>query len=187
MRWRFAALTVPLALVASGLLSRAGFAAPLMQAMASESAAFLERVDVQRTNNPLSHCFKRKGTRSCPGVAATTDRKGARTPHPAAVPGVSTGPAASPGTLPLPSSPPAGTGASRTTAKRPVGPRSGDSVAGTGLKFTGGVGVPTNRVTLEGALSPYQQPNGNTAASTSGKLTNGIEEQGMHFGLEWHY
>jgi len=89
--------------------------------------------------------------------------------------------------LPLPSDPPAGTGTKRTPADRAAERRPGEPVAGTGLKFTGGMGVPTNRATLEGALSPYQQPNGNTSTSTSGKLTNGIEAQGMHFGFEFHY
>jgi hypothetical protein len=187
MRWRFAALTVPVALVALGFGSRGAFSAPFLQPVLSDGAASFQRVDLRPTNNPLKHCFKRKAARSCQGVGAPTDGASARTPHPAAIPAGSTGSAASPGTLPLPSDLPAGKGANRTTASRPAERRPGEPVAGTGLKFTGGMGVPTNRVTLEGALSPYQQPNGNTAASTSGKLTNGIEAQGMHFGLEWHY
>jgi hypothetical protein len=56
-----------------------------------------------------------------------------------------------------------------------------------GFKFTGGIGVPRDRSTVEGALSPYQQPNGNTSAAQSSNLINGIEEQGMHFGFELQY
>jgi hypothetical protein len=56
-----------------------------------------------------------------------------------------------------------------------------------GWKFTGGMGVPLDRSTVEGALSPYQQPNGNTSAAQSSNLINGIEEQGMHFGFELQY
>lgn len=56
-----------------------------------------------------------------------------------------------------------------------------------GLKFTGGMGVPTSRSSLEGALSPYALPNGNTGLANSGKFANGLEAQGMHFGFEVHY
>jgi hypothetical protein len=56
-----------------------------------------------------------------------------------------------------------------------------------GLKFTGGMGVPLDRLTVEGASSPYQQPNGNTGAATSSNLVNGIGQQGMHFGFELQY
>jgi hypothetical protein len=55
------------------------------------------------------------------------------------------------------------------------------------LKFTGGMGVPRDRSTVEGALSPYQQPNGNTSAAMSGSVTNKIESQGMHFGFKLQY
>jgi hypothetical protein len=106
--------------------------------------------------------------------------------------GASAGTTASPGTLPPPTSLPPGATLGRPYGNRRVEPKSvasqaAHSGAASGLKFTGGIGVPTNRATLEGALSPYQQPNGNTGAATSGKLTNGIEAQGMHFGLEWRY
>jgi hypothetical protein len=56
-----------------------------------------------------------------------------------------------------------------------------------GFKFAAGMGMPEDRLTLEGALSPYQQPNGNTSAAMSGGVTNRIEEQGMHFGFELEY
>ncbi len=188
MPWCLAALTVPLALVALGLGSRGGFSAPLTQPAVSEGAASLERVDLRRSaDNPFKHCFKRKEARSCRGVGTAKSGAAARLPHPAALPGQSAGPAASSGTLHLPSGLPSGAGSDRTNVKRQVEPRSAKSQADTGLKFTGGMGVPTNRAALEGALSPYQQPNGNTSASTSGKPTNGIEEQGMHFGFEWRY
>jgi hypothetical protein len=49
------------------------------------------------------------------------------------------------------------------------------------------MGMPQDRLTLEGALSPYQQPNGNTSEATSSNLTNRIEAQGMHFGFELQY
>lgn len=56
-----------------------------------------------------------------------------------------------------------------------------------GFKFAAGMGTPEDRLTLEGALSPYQQPNGNTSAAMSNSLTNRIEAQGMHFGFELRY
>lgn len=185
MHRRLAALTIPLALFAVGFVSRDAFAAPLMQPVVGAGEVLLQRVELRRTKNPLKHCFKRSGARSCQGVAAGPDNASA--PHPAALPGENVGSAASPESLPLPNSLPAGTGASRNTANRPVERSSSGSAAGNGLKFTGGMGVPTNRATLEGTLSPYQLPNGNTSASTSGKLSNGIEAQGMHFGFEFHY
>jgi hypothetical protein len=177
MRWRLTALTAPLALVALGFGSQGSVSAPLVQVAPGESAASLQRVDLGRTHNPLNHCFKRKGARPCRGVAAAPV-----TP--------STGTSASMGTLPLPNSVSPSASLGRTYGNHPIEPKSVESQTGgssSGFKFTGGMGVPTNRVTLEGALSPYQQPNGNTSASTSGKLGNGLEEQGMHFGLEWHY
>lgn len=177
MRWHLIALTAPLALVVLGFGSQGSLSAPLIQAASGESAASLQRVDLKRTHNPLKHCFKRKGARSCQGVAAAPE-------------GASTGTTTSTRTLPLPKSVPLGASLGRTYGNHPIEPKSVESQTGgssSGFKFTGGMGVPTNRVTLEGALSPYQLPNGNTSASTSGKLGNGLEEQGMHFGLEWHY
>jgi hypothetical protein len=176
MRWRLTAFIVPLALVGLGFGSP-GVSAPLMQSAPREGTASLQHVDLRRTHNPLKHCFKRKGARSCQGIGATPDR-------------ASAGSTASPGTLPLLSNLPPSASFGRTYSNHQIEPKSLESQGGdspSGLKFTGGMGVPTNRATLEGALSPYQQPNGNTSASTSGKLTNGIEAQGMHFGLEWHY
>jgi hypothetical protein len=177
MRWHLTALTAPLALVALGFASQASFSAPLMQAAPGESAASLQRVDLRRTHNSLKHCFKRKGARSCQSVAVSPES-------------ASTGTATSTKTLPLPKSLPPSASFGRTYGNHPIEPKSVESQAGgssSGFKFTGGMGVPTNRATLEGALSPYQQPNGNTSASTSGKLSNGLEAQGMHFGLEFHY
>lgn len=177
MRWRLTALTAPLVLIALGFGSQGSFSAPLVQASPGESAVSLQRVDLQRSRNPLKHCFKRKGARSCQGVAAAPDSS-------------STSTSASTGSLPLPKTVPSGTGFGRTDGNHPIGPKPAESQTGgssSGFKFTGGMGVPTNRVTLEGALSPYQLPNGNTSASTSGKLGNGLEAEGMHFGLEWHY
>jgi hypothetical protein len=178
MRRRLTALAVPLALVALGFGSAGSFSAPLMQSVPGEGAATLQRVDLRKTHSPLKHCFKRKEARSCQGIGAAPDGASAGT--------------ASPGTLPLPSGLPPGATLGRPYGNRriepkPVESQAGHGAAASGLKFTGGMGVPTNRATLEGALSPYQQPNGNTGAATSGKLTNGIEAQGMHFGLEWHY
>jgi hypothetical protein len=178
MRWRLTALTAPLALVALGFGSQGSFSAPLMQAAApGENAASLQRVDLQRAHNLLKHCFKGKSARSCQGVAEAPESP-------------STGTTAPTGTLPLPKTVPPGTGFGRTDGNQPIEPKPAGSQTGgssSGFKFTGGMGVPTNRVTLEGALSPYQLPNGNTSASTSGKLGNGLEAEGMHFGLEWHY
>ncbi len=179
MRWRSTALTVPLALVALGFGARGSLSAPLVQSVLGKGAASPQRVDLRRTHNPLKHCFKRKGVESCHAVGLAPN-------------GAPAGSTASPGTLPLPSSLPLGTSFGRAYGNHRVEPKSVESQAGnggssSGLKLTGGIGVPTKRVTLEGALSPYQQPNGNTSAATPGKLTNGIEEQGMHFGLEWRY
>jgi hypothetical protein len=179
MRWRLTALTVPLALVALGFGSQGSLSAPPVQSALGKGAASPQRVDLRRTHNPLKHCFKRKGAESCHGVGMA--------PH-----GAGAGSTASPGTLPLPSSLPPGTSLGRAYGNHRIEPKSSQSQAAndgssSGLKFTGGMGVPTKRMTLEGALSPYQQPNGNTSAAIPGKLTNGIEEQGMHFGLEWRY
>jgi hypothetical protein len=177
MLWRLTALTAPLALIALGFGSQQSFSAPLAQVAPGKSAASLQRVDLGRTHNPLKHCFKRKGARSCQGVAVAPVNP-------------RTGASASTGTLPLPNSVPPSATLGRTYGNHPVAPKSAESQTGgssSGFKFTGGMGVPTNRAALEGALSPYQQPNGNTSASTSGKLGSGLEEQGMHFGLEWHY
>ena len=55
------------------------------------------------------------------------------------------------------------------------------------FKFGAGMGTPEDRLTLEGALSPYQQPNGNTSAAMSSSLTSKIQAQGMHFGFELQY
>lgn len=175
MRSYLAALTVPLILVALGVDSRGSFSAPLVQHVVGEGVASFQRVDLQRAQNRLKRCFDRKGARSCRGVSAAPN--GARASS-----------TASPATLPIPSSLPPGASFGRTygnhqSEPKPREPKVGSSSSGP--KFTGGLGVPNNRVTLEGALSPYQLPNGNTGAST-GKL-NGIEAQGMHFGLEWHY
>jgi hypothetical protein len=179
MRWRLTALTVPLALVALGFGSRGSLSAPPVQSALGKGAASPQRVDLRRTHNPLKHCFKRQGAQSCHALGAVPN-------------GAHAGSTAAPGTLPLPSSLPLGTSLGGAYGNHRIEPKSPESQAGndgssSGLKFTGGVGVPTKRVTLEGALSPYQQPNGNASAATPGKLTNGIEEQGMHFGLEWHY
>ena len=73
--------------------------------------------------------------------------------------------------------------ADRALAKRQPG-NNGRSV---GFKFAAGMGTPEDRLTLEGALSPYQQPYGNTNAAMSSNLTNKIEAQGMHFGFELRY
>jgi hypothetical protein len=70
-----------------------------------------------------------------------------------------------------------------TSGKRQLG-NSGRSV---GFKFAAGVGLPQDRLTLEGALSPYQQPNGNTSAAMSSSLTNKLEAEGMHFGFQLQY
>ena len=63
----------------------------------------------------------------------------------------------------------------------------GNSGRSVGFKFAAGMGTPADRLTLEGPLSPYQQPNGNTSAAMSSSLTNKIESQGMHFGFELQY
>lgn len=177
MRRYLAAFTLPLAVVALGLASRASFSAALLQPGLGEGTAPLQRVDSRQTHNPLKHCFRRKGTSSCQGVAAAPS-------------GASADSAASAETLPLPSNPPPGANFGRTYGNHRIEPKPVESQAGdasSGFKFTGGLGVPTNRAKLEGALSPYQQPNGNTSASQSGKITDGLEAQGMHFGLEFHY
>lgn len=187
MRRRLAACTVPLALFALGFGARGGFAAPLMQHGLGDGGASFQLIDAQRpSNNALKHCLTRKGAPSCHG-AATRAAKNAQAPQLPEYPG-GTGSTAANDTLPLPSNPPPG----RSNPQRKVEPGAGAAPAGNsgpspGFKFTGGMGVPNNRATLEGALSPYQLPNGNTSASQSGKLTNGLETQGMHFGFEYHY
>jgi len=160
-----------------------------MQPALGDGAASFQRVDAQRpSNNSLKHCLTRKGTSSCHGAVKTG--KIVRAPDVPQYPqGSSAGSPAAPDALPLPNSPPPNA-AGRTTAKHPVGHPADEPQTGApspGMKFTGGMGVPTNRATLEGALSPYQLPNGNTSASQSGKLTDGLEAQGMHFGIEFHY
>lgn len=191
MRWRLTAYTVPLAVLVVGFGAHGAWSTPLMQPALGEGTALFQRVDAQRpSNNSLKHCLTRKGASSCHGAAKAG--KIVRAPDVPQYPqGSPQGGAASPAatdTLPLPNSPPPNAG-SRATANsrlsRPAGePQAGDPP---GMKFTGGMGVPTNRAKLEGALSPYQLPNGNTSASQSGKLTNGLENEGMHFGVEFHY
>jgi hypothetical protein len=159
-----------------------------MQPAWGHGAGLFQRVEAQRpSNNVLKHCLTRKGAPSCYGAAAKTP-KNAQAPELHDYPG-GTGSAATTDTLPLPNSPPpnrhvSGTGKG-VGGRAATEPQTGSPSPG--VKFTGGVGVPTNRATLEGASSPYQLPNGNTAASQSGKLTDGLEAQGMHFGLEFHY
>ena len=185
MRWRLAACTMPLAVFALAIGARGALSAPLMQPALGEGTASFQRVDARRpSNNPLKHCLTRKGAPSCHSAAAGA-AKNAQAPQLPQYPG-GTGSAAATDTLPLPSNPPP----SRNSANRRNERSAGEPQAGgptPGFKFTGGMGVPNNRATLEGALSPYQQPNGNTSASQSGKLTNGLETQGMHFGFEYHY
>jgi len=186
MRWRLAACTVPLVAVALAIGGRGALSAPLMQPALGEGTASFQRVDaLQPSNNPLKHCLTRKGAPSCHSAAAAAAAKNAQAPQLPEYPGA-TGSTAATDTLPLPSKPPPG----RSNANRRIERSAGEPQTGgptPGFKFTGGMGVPNNRATLEGALSPYQQPNGNTAASQSGKLTNGLETQGMHFGFEYHY
>ena len=159
-----------------------------MQSALGQGAPSFQRVDAQRPGNkPLKHCLTRKGARSCHGAAAKPD-KTAQAPQPPEFPGAGTGsgPAAGTDVLPLPNSPPPGRGNTNHRVERSAGePQSGGPTPG--FKFTGGMGVPTNRATLEGSSSPYQLPNGNTSASQSGKITNGLETQGAHFGFEFHY
>lgn len=185
MRWRLAACTMPLAVLALAIGARGALSAPLMQPALGEGSASFQRVDAQRpSNNPLKHCLTRKGAPSCHS-AATAAAKNAQAPQLPQYPG-GTGSTAATDTLPLPSHPPPSrTSANRRNERGAEEPQAGGPTPG--FKFTGGMGVPNNRATLEGALSPYQQPNGNTSASQSGKLTNGLETQGMHFGFEYHY
>ena len=187
MRWRLTACTLPLALLALGFGARGALSVPLMQPALGEGAALVQRVDAQRPgNNSLKHCLTRKGASSCHGAAHAGET--ARAPQLPEFPGSAASTAAT-DTLPLPSSPPPGA-AGRSSANHRTQRSAGEPQSGApspGLKFTGGMGVPTNRTTLEGALSPYQLPNGNTSASQTGKLTNGLETEGMHFGFELHY
>jgi hypothetical protein len=185
MRWRLAACTVPLTVFALGIGARGALSAPLMQPALGEGTASFQRVDAQRpSNNPLRHCLTRKGAPSCHSAAATAG-KNAQAPQLPQYPG-GTGSTVATDTLPLPSNPPpARNNANRRNERSAGEPQTGGPSPG--FKFTGGMGVPNNRATLEGALSPYQQPNGNTGTAQSGKLTNGLETQGMHFGFEYHY
>jgi len=190
MRWRLTACTVPLAVVALAIGARGALPAPLMQPALGEGTSLFQRVDVQRpSNNPLKHCLTRKGAPSCHSAAATAAKAGgtAHAPQLPEYPG-GTSSAAATDTLPLPSNPPpARINANRRNERSAGAAPAGNSGPSPEFKFTGGMGVPNNRATLEGALSPYQQPNGNTGTAQSGKLTNGLETQGMHFGFEYHY
>lgn len=185
MRWRLTSCTVPLAVVALVFGARGVFSAPLMHPALGEGTASFQRVDAQRPgNNPLKHCLTRKGAPSCHSAAAKADGI-AHAPQLPEYP-VGGGFAQATDPLPLPSKPPPERSNTNHRNERSAGePQTGGPSPG--FKFTGGMGVPNNRATLEGALSPYQQPNGNTSASQSGKLTNGLETQGMHFGFEYHY
>jgi hypothetical protein len=131
-------------------------------------------------------------SRSCQG-RATSEVGLARQPDLPAFPAASDRPARSSGAgdpsrrLPLQA-----TETRAANLKRNVDYTSGERQRGNsgksvGLKFTGGMGVPLDRLTVEGASSPYQQPNGNTGAATSSNLVNGIGQQGMHFGFELQY
>ena len=187
MRWRLTACIVPLAVLVMGFGAHGAWSAPLMQPALGDGLTSFQRVDAQRpSNNSLKHCLTRKGASSCHGAAKAG--KIVRAPDVPQYPHGDAGSPAATDTLPLPNSPPP---AGRTKANRAVDRRpAGEAQAGDpapGVKFTGGMGVPTNRAELEGTLSPYQLPNGNTSASQSGKLTNGLENQGMHFGIELHY
>jgi hypothetical protein len=188
MRWRLTVCALPLAVVALGFAERGASSAPLMQRALGADAGLFQRADAQRpSNNPLRHCLTRKGAPSC-RHAAKPD-KNATAPQLSDFPRGQLGSGATADALPLPNSPPPAA-AGRTTASRRVERPAPDPQTGApspGVKFTGGMGVPTNRAALEGTLSPYQQPNGNTSASQSGKITNGLENEGMHFGLEFHY
>lgn len=188
MRWHLAPCSVPLTLLALGFGVRGALPAPLMQPALGEGAALFQRVDAQGpSNSPLKHCLTRKGARSC--RQAAKPNKKAHAPELSDFPRGEPGSAAATDALPLANSPPVAAGG-RSNANRRVerpGPEPQNGSPAPGVKFTGGMGVPTNRAALEGALSPYQQPNGNTSASQSGKLTNGLENQGMHFGIEFHY
>jgi hypothetical protein len=131
-------------------------------------------------------------SRSCQGPA-TSEVGPARLPDLPAFPAAGDRPARSSGAgdpsrrLPLQTTAPRAADLKRnvddTSGERQLG-NSGRSV---GFKFTGGMGVPRDRSTVEGASSPYQQPNGNTGAATSSSLVNGIGQQGMHFGFELQY
>jgi len=192
---RLTACTVTFAALALGFGGCGVMAAPLMQPALGDGAVAFQRVAAQRpSSNSLKHCRTPKRAGSCHGAGANVDKnkadKNANAPQLPQYPGGSTAAAATTDALPLPNSlPPPAAGGRNNTNGRTDG-HAGDPQSGgpsPGLKFTGGMGVPTNRATLEGALSPYQQPNGNTSASQSGKLTNGLENEGMHFGLEYHY
>ena len=158
-----------------------------MQPALGEGTPLFQRVDAQRpSNNALKHCLTRKGAPSCHSAAAKEGGT-AQAPQLPEYP-AGTGSAAATDPLPLPSKPPPGRSNTNSRNERNVGAApAGNSAPSPEFKFTGGMGVPNNRATLEGALSPYQLPNGNTGAAQSGKLTNGLETQGMHFGFEYHY
>lgn len=186
MRWRLTTCIVAVAVLVMEFGAHGVWSAPLMQPTLGEVTASFQRVDARRPgSNSLKHCLTRKGASSCHSAAKAG--KIVRAPDVPQYPHGAAGSSAATDTLPLPNSPPPNAG--RRTTVNP-GPPAGEPQTGgpsPGVKFTGGMGVPTNRATLEGPLSPYQLPNGNTSASQSGKLTNGLENQGMHFGFEVHY
>jgi hypothetical protein len=141
--------------------------------------------------NPQAGAVRAQGRQSCQDPAASKAAP-ARQPDLPAFPAAAGRSARSPGAGRASRRPPlrAATGdadlnrhADNALSKRQVG-NGGRSVR---FKFGAGMGTPQDRLTLEGALSPYQQPNGNTSAATSSSLTSKIQEQGMHFGFELQY
>lgn len=88
-------------------------------------------------------------------------------------------------------SPTAGRGAATVGAEPAPTPGEPPATAITpppGLRLIGGLGLPDNGSFSEGALKSFPQYHGVIETdSMTDKLTNGIQNQGMHFGLELWY
>ena len=141
--------------------------------------------------NPRQGAVRAQGRQPCQGPAAR-EAAPARPPDLPAFPAAAHRSARSSGAGRASKRPPRRTAtgdadlnrhADRASGKRQVG-NTGRPVR---FKFGAGMGTPADRLSLEGASSPYQQPNGNTSAAMSSSLSNQIQAQGMHFGFELQY
>lgn len=131
------------------------------------------------------------GRRPCQ-VPAASAAAPARQAHPAAYPAAADRPARSAGVGRPAGKPPLRAPGAPKDPNRHEHDASGKRQPGNagrkvGFKFAVGMGLPRDRLSVEGPLSPYQQPNGNTSAAMSPSITNMIESQGMHFGFELKY
>jgi len=187
-------LAVASAIAGFGFSVCGGLAA---QSASSQSSAMLSHhsnragQSLCSTRNPQAGAVRARGRQSCQGPAAS-EATPAHQPDLPGFPAAARRSARSSGAGRASRRPPrrAATGdadlnrhADHALGKRQVG-NTGRPVR---FKFGAGMGTPADRLTLEGASSPYQQPNGNTNAAMSSSLSSKIQAQGMHFGFELQY